>query len=64
MNQMGITALLTMIIIVIISQLEGKGKADAKGIVFNSGLFKTSSTFNIGSFAIMLVVAALYAYFW
>lgn len=64
MNQMGITALLTMLIIVVISQAEGKGKADKKGIVFDSGLFKTSSTFNIGAFAIMIVVAALYAYFW
>lgn len=64
MNQMGLTALITMLIIVVISQIDGKGETDKKGIIFEKGLFKTSQAFNIGAFAIMIVVAVLYALFW
>jgi SSS family solute:Na+ symporter len=64
MDQMGYTAVLTMIIIVIVSLLENKGKDDKKGIPLSGKLFNTSPTFNIGAFAVMIIVAALYAVFW
>jgi len=64
MDQMGYTAVLTMIIIIIASLLENKGKDDKKGIPLSGKLFKTSPTFNIGAFAVMIIVAALYAVFW
>lgn len=64
MNQMGLTALLTMLVIFIISHIDGKGEDDKKGIVFGKDLFKTSPTFNIASFAIMIVIAVLYGLFW
>jgi len=64
MDQMGYTAVLTMIVIVITSLIQHKGKDDEKGIVITKQLFKTSPVFNIGAFAIMLVLVALYAMFW
>ena len=41
-----------------------KGKDDEKGIEITKELFKTSPLFNIGSFAIILILVALYAAFW
>jgi len=64
MDQMGLTAVLTMVVIIILSLTENKGADDEKGINFSKGLFKTSPLFNIGSFAIMLILVALYAMFW
>lgn len=64
MNQMGLTALGTMVVIAIISQMENKGADDEKGIELSNELFKTSPTFNIAAFAICIITAALYAMFW
>ncbi|MFK7834078.1 MAG: sodium/sugar symporter [Winogradskyella sp.] len=64
MHQMGITALLTMAIIIVLSQLQNKGANDAKAIIITDGLFKTSPLFNIGSMVICILLAVLYALFW
>ena len=64
MNQMGYTAILTIIVIVIASLIQHKGKDDEKGIPITKELFKTSPLFNIGAFAVMLILVALYAIFW
>lgn len=64
MDQMGYTAVLTMIIIVIISLTQNKGTDDAKGIPLTKELFKTSPLFNVGAFAIMIILVVLYAIFW
>lgn len=64
LNQMGLTCLGTMAVIMIVSQLQGKGQDDAKGIELTPGLFKSSSTFNISAFAVVLITAVLYALFW
>ncbi|RXP46347.1 sodium/glucose cotransporter [Lutibacter sp. HS1-25] len=64
MDQMGLTAVLTMVVIVIVSLLQHKGKDDEKAIEVTKELFKTSPLFNIGSFAIMLILVALYSIFW
>ena len=64
MNQMGYTAILTMIVIVIASLIQHKGKDDEKGIPITKELFKTSPLFNIGAFAIMIILVALYALLW
>tara|TARA_R110002049_G_scaffold279949_1_gene459091 strand:+ start:56533 stop:58161 length:1629 start_codon:yes stop_codon:yes gene_type:complete len=64
MHQMGLTAVLTMLVIIILSYLQNKGKDDEKGINFSSGLFKTSPLFNIGSVVICLITATLYCLFW
>lgn len=64
MHQMGLATLLSMVVIMIISQMENKGENDAKGIHFSKDLFKTSPLFNIGSFVVMIILAFLYAKFW
>lgn len=64
LDQMGYTTLLTMAVIIMFSLLQNKGKEDAKGIPLSGKLFKTSPLFNIGSFALMIMLAVLYAFFW
>jgi solute:Na+ symporter, SSS family len=64
MNQMGITFLLTMFIIMIISWITGKGKDDSKGIKISRASFRTDSRFNIAAFAIILILVMLYSLFW
>ena len=64
MDQMGYTFLLTMLVIAIVSYTQHKGQDDAKGIPLTKNLFKTSAKFNIGAFAIMILITALYAIFW
>lgn len=64
MHQMMITWILTMLFMVVISLIEGKGKNHEKSIVITRSLFKTSPAFNIGAFGILVITAALYAIFW
>jgi len=64
MDQMGYTLLITMLIIIAVSKLEHKNKVDGKGIILTENIFKTSAAFNIGAFALMLILTALYAAFW
>ncbi|WP_372757123.1 sodium/sugar symporter [Mariniflexile sp.] len=64
MDQMGLTAVLTMVVIAVVSLVQLKGKDDEKGIEITKDLFKTSPLFNIGAFAIMLILVVLYALFW
>ena len=64
LDQMGYTAILTMVVIVLVSYIQNKGAKDSKGIEISKSTFKTSETFNIASFAIMLILVALYAFFW
>ncbi|SHG90717.1 sodium/sugar symporter [Flagellimonas flava] len=64
MDQMGLTCLGTMSIIALVSYLQKKGENDVKGIALSKETFKTSPLFNIGSFAILVVLAVVYALFW
>ena len=64
MHQMGIATLLTMVIIVIMSNIQNKGADDPKAIEITKDLFKTSPLFNIGSFVVCIILAVLYAMFW
>ncbi|MEN8124682.1 MAG: sodium/sugar symporter [Bacteroidota bacterium] len=64
MDQMGYTAILTMIVIMLVSLFQHKGADDAKGIPLTKSLFKTSPLFNVGAFAVMLVLVVLYALLW
>ena len=63
MNQMLITCLATMFIIFVVSKIEGS-LDDPKGINITKKLFSTSPTFNISAFAICIITAFLYAFFW
>jgi SSS family solute:Na+ symporter len=64
MDQMGYTAVLTAIVIVVVSISQNKGADDQKAIPLSKALFKTSPGFNIGSFAIMIILVALYSLLW
>jgi SSS family solute:Na+ symporter len=64
LDQMGYTAVLTMIVIAIVSWVQHNGKDDEKGIILSKQLFKTGPVFNIGAFAVMIILVALYAFFW
>ena len=64
MHQMMITCLASIAVIVIASEIEGKGQPDEKQIILKPGIFKTSESFNISSAIILLVLAFIYTIFW
>ncbi len=64
MHQMMIVWIATMIIIAIISQIEGKGAADPKGIPVSRKYFATEPAFNISAMVIGVILVVLYAVFW
>jgi len=64
MDQMGYTAVLTMIVIIIVSLVQNKGVDDKNGILLSKELFKTSPVFNIGAFTVMIILVVLYSLFW
>ena len=63
LHQMGITFIITLLFIYIISYLDGNND-DPKGIELRKKLFYTSPSFNIPAFAVLLITAMLYAIFW
>ncbi len=64
MDQMGLTALLTMAVIIIVSLRQNKGAEDAKAINLPYGIFKTLPLFNIGAFTILIILTVIYSLFW
>ncbi len=64
LDQMAYTTLLTMLVIVLVSYFQLKGKDDEKAINISKETFITSPVFNISSFAIILTLVALYSFFW
>ena len=64
LDQMGYTTLITMAIIALLSWYQNKGADDAKGFELRKETFKTSATFNISAFTIMIVLVFLYSFFW
>ncbi len=64
LHQMMATSLLSLAIILTISRLEVRQGYDPKGIPLSATLFKTDTVFNLSAFAIMLITALLYAFFW
>jgi len=64
LDQMGLTCLISIAIIAVASYIQNKGADDSKGIDINRETFKTGKTFNIVSYAIIIILVALYALFW
>ena len=62
MHQMLITCLGTIFIIFAISYVEGN-KDNPKAINLSKELFKTSTTFNISAFVVLLITVFLYSFF-
>jgi SSS family solute:Na+ symporter len=51
-------------VIAAVSWSEGQGADDAKGIAISRRTFQTGPVFNVGAFAVMVVLVALYGLFW
>ena len=64
LDQMGLTAILSMIVIAIVSIKENKISDDKKAIKLDKDVFDTSLIYNVGSFILMIVLAFLYSFFW
>jgi SSS family solute:Na+ symporter len=64
MDQMGLTALLTLGVIVLVSIKQNKGAEDSKAINLPKEIFNTSPLFNIGAFTTLIILTVIYALFW
>src|SRR5690625_4512915 len=64
LDQMFYTLILTIVIIVGVSLTTNPYDEDLKAIRTTSETFKTSPAFNIGAYAVLIIVAVLYAIFW
>ncbi len=64
MDQMLYTFLLTAVVIIMVSLSTNKEEDDPKAINFTSSMFKTGPVFNIGAYAICVILVVLYAVFW
>ena len=64
MDQMFYTSLLSIAIILLVSQIEGNGKNDEKAIPISKKLFATPPAFNISAVTILILLVFLYAFFW
>ncbi|MDA3879724.1 MAG: sodium/sugar symporter [Prolixibacteraceae bacterium] len=64
LDQMGLTFIITSIIIIAISYFQHKGTDDKKAIEITKATFKTGQIFNVSAYAIILILVALYAIFW
>lgn len=64
MHQMFITALLSILIIYILSSLKSRSGADEKAIIFKEGVFTTPKAFNISAIIVCIICIILYTVFW
>lgn len=64
MHQMGLTFIITSIIMIIISYVNNGKNKDVKGIHLSKDLFQTSLSFNISSIVIILLLITIYSIFW
>ena len=64
MDQMMYTCILTIATIVFVSLATSENDDDPKGIVLTADTFKTSGGFAVAAYAVMIIVAVLYAVFW
>ncbi len=64
LHQMMATCIASILIIMLISQIESGGKDNEKGIVLTKKLFETSPSFNISATVILIILVILYALFW
>lgn len=64
MHQMGLTFLITSLLMIVISFINNGGNKDKKGIPLSKNLFQTSPSFNIASVIIILLLITIYSIFW
>jgi len=61
---MGLTFVITSLIMIVISYIDNGKNKDTKGIELSKNLFKTSSGFNITSIIILLTLIFIYTTLW
>jgi len=64
MDRMGISFLLLSALMIIISLVINKDKADEHAIKYEKSLFKTSPQFNMATMAIIVILSIIYAVWW
>ena len=64
LDQMLYTFLISIVIIAMVSLTTSEVDDDSQGITLTSKMFKTDSTFNIGAYLIVIILAFLYTIFW
>lgn len=64
LDQMFYTLIITIVIIAGVSLTTNPVDDDPKAIALTAETFKTSSGFNIGAYAVLIITAVLYAAFW
>lgn len=64
MIQMAVTFICTFISVITISLIDGKGENSKKAIHYDSAIFKTSHKFNISAVIIIVILIALYVFFY
>lgn len=64
LDQMMYTLLFTMAVIVLVSLGSETSAVDNKAIELDPEMFKTDKMFNLGAYAILIILAVLYSVFW
>lgn len=64
MDRVGLVFLLCVAIAVVITLLQSKGEDSPKAIQLDDISFKTTTGFNVGAIAVVIVLVALYATWW
>lgn len=64
LDQMMYTLLFTMAVIVLVSLGSATSSSDDKAIDLDPNMFKTDKMFNLGAYAILIILAVLYSVFW
>ena len=64
LDRMGFVFLISIVVMWIISTIEGRKGANPKGLEIDSSMFKTSNSFAAGSLIVLGIIVALYTVFW
>jgi SSS family solute:Na+ symporter len=64
LDRMGFVFVISVLVMWIISTIEGRKGANPKGLEIDSSMFKTSKGFAAGALIVMGIIVALYTVFW
>ncbi len=64
MDRMGLVFLIIVAVMILVSLLENRGRADGRAIVIAGGTYVTDGVFNAFSIGIAAILAVLYLMFW
>lgn len=64
LDRMGFVFLISVLVMWVISTIEGRKGANPKGLEIDSSMFKTSNSFAAGALIVLGIIVALYTVFW